>query len=162
MKWNEVGKIDIFGNRIAAKDAMILLDQDAQEPEWPTVNVEPGLFIVEVHLPQDWHCTRFRIRPLNSSPEAGPPVGTLNVDNGMAAFVDYDTFLSAVREDYDAYEEWTGMELDDELSINFSGRTEFRGSPLAYVKSGDGDGTFTALALVENGKTVGLECRFDQ
>ena len=125
MKWNEIVKIDIAGNRIAVKDAMILLDQEAGSPEWPTVTVSPGRYIVEIHLPQDWYCTRFRIRPVNSNPQVGRVIGTVAVDNGKAAFIDYDSFLAAIRDDYDDYEEWTSMELDDELAINFSGQINF-------------------------------------
>ncbi|MGI9261869.1 MAG: hypothetical protein ACR2QR_07525 [Woeseiaceae bacterium] len=161
MKWNEIVRIDIIGTRITAKDAMIMLDQDVGSPEWPTVTVSPGEYIVEIHLPQDWYCTRFRIRPVNSNPQVGRPAGTVAVDNGKAAFIDYDNFLAAIGDDYDAYEEWTGMELDDELSMNFSGHINFMDSPLVYVKSADGDGSYAVFELTEDGETVGLECRFD-
>ncbi|MGI9204446.1 MAG: hypothetical protein ACR2Q3_10575 [Woeseiaceae bacterium] len=161
MKWYEVVKIEVKGNRIVAKDAMILLSQDEESPQWPTVSVAPGQYIVEIHLPQDWYCTRFRIRPVNSSPDVGGEVGSFDVDNGKAAFIDYDHFMSVVSHDYDAYEEWTGTELDDELAINFSGQIDFGDSPLVYVKSADGDGRFSAFELKENDAVVGLECRFD-
>lgn len=161
MNWHEVVKIEIRGSRIVAKDAMIMLDQAVDSPEWPAVSVAPGQYIIEIFLPQDWYCTRFRIRPVNSSPLVGSQAGTVAVDNGKAAFIDYDTFLAEVRVDYDAYEEWTGTELDDELAINFSGQIDFRDCPLVYVKSGDGDGNFPVYALQEGDAVVGMECHFD-
>lgn len=161
MKWYKVVRIEILGTRIAAKDAMIMLDQDVQSPEWPTVAVTPGQFIVEIHLPEDWYCTKFRIRSVHANPSVGRSLGTLAVDNGKAAFIDYDTFLAAIRDDVDAYEEWTGSDLDDELAINFSGQIDFNGTPLVYVKSGPGDGSFSAFELTDGDDVVGLECHFD-
>ena len=160
-KWNEVAEIEIRGRRIVVKDAMIMLGDEETEPGWPFVFVDPGQFVVEIHLPRDWHCGRFRVRRQDSTPALGKVIGSLNIDHAKAAFIDYDTFHSIVCEDLNAYEEWTGTELDDELALNFSGQIKFGDTPLVYVKSGVGDGTYPVFELVENAATVGLECRFD-
>lgn len=44
---------------------------------------------------------------------------------------------------------------------NRIGAKELRGAPLVYVKSGDGDGTYSTFELVHDGEIVGLECDFD-
>jgi len=161
MNWKQIAELDVRGRRIVAKDAMIMLAADEAEPEWPCVDVIPGNYIVECQLVRDLHCTHFRIRPLDADPTSGKQVGTLDIDNAMAAFIDYDTFLADVRADIDAYEEWTETELGDDLSVNFFGRIEFGASPLVYVTSGDGDGTYPVFELTDDGEAVGLECRFE-
>ena len=159
--WNEVARIEIRGNRIVAKDAMILLDADEAEPGWPAVTVSPGDYVAELHLPSSWHCTRFRIRRTDATPDLGPQVGCFGVDHGKAAFIDYDAFHEKIAVDPGDYEEWTMNELDDELAINFSGEIPFSDTSLIYVKSGDGDGTYPVFQLIENGQVVGAECVFD-
>ncbi len=161
MKWNEVTKLDVHGSRIAIKDAMIMLDPDADTPEWPSVEVEPGRYVVEIHLPESWYCTRVRIRAEGSSPSLGEEIGRVDVDHGKAAVLDYDSFIAAVRADPEAYEDWTEGELDDELAMNFSGEIAFTDSALVYTTAGEGDGSYPAYRLVENGDTVGLECHFE-
>ena len=53
------------------------------------------------------------------------------------------------------------MDLDDELDLNFSGKIAFGNTELAYVKSGDGDGTYPVFELIRDGEIVGLQCNFD-
>ena len=161
MKWNEVVKVDIRGTRIAAKDAMVMLSEDESEPSLPFVDVQPGLFIAEINLASAWHCKRFRIRRDESNPEPGRTLGSIDVDCGKAAFIDYGAFSAMARDDFDSYESWTEMELDDELAINFSGQIDLGDAVLVYVKSGDGDGTYPVFELVDNGEVVGIECRFE-
>ena len=117
MKWNQLAEAEIRGSRIVVKDAMILLDPDDDSPDWPFVKITPGTYTIEIHLPYDWHCSRLRIRQKNSTPTLGASIGSVSVDHAKAALIDYDLFHSKVREDFDAYEEWTGMDLDDELAI---------------------------------------------
>ena len=161
LTWNEVCEVEIAGSRIIAKDAMIMLSPDESEPEWPGVTVEPGTYVVEIHLADRWHCAKLRIAPRDSAPETGKQIGTVSVDHGKAAFIDHDSFISKVRDDPDAYEEWTAMDLDDELDLNFSGKIAFWETELAYVKSGDGDGTYPVFELMKHGEIVGLQCNFD-
>ena len=52
------------------------------------------------------------------------------------------------------------MELDNKLSINFSGKITFNEAKLLYVKSGDGDGTYKCIELLQDGMQVGIECVF--
>ena len=160
MQWNEVTKITVRGERIAAKDAMIMVDEGDTDPAYPFVTVAPGTYVAEIHLSEPWYCARFRLRRVDSTPEQGDELGTIDVDSGKAAFIDYDSFHAAVSADAEAYEEWTAGELDDELALNFSGKIEFSDTELVYAKSADGDGQYSVNALVENGVTVGIECVF--
>ena len=161
MQWNEVTRIDVAGSRIAAKDGMVMLGSDEPDSAYPLATVEPGTFVAEIYLPEPWFCTRFRLRRVDSNPERRPALGTFDVDSGKATFVDYDTFQAVVSSDPDAYEDWTAGELDDELALNFSGKIEFRGTDLVYVKSANGDGRYRTYALLETGMTVGMECEFE-
>ena len=161
MEWNEVVQVDISGTRIAAKDAMVMLSEGETEPGPPFVNVQPGLYVAEIDLASARHCRRFRIRRVESNPKLGRALQRLEIDCAKAAFVDYDTLHSAVRADYESYESWTEMELDDELVSNFSGIIKFGGAPLVYAQSGDGDGSYKTFELVEGEDIVGLECQFE-
>lgn len=160
MDWNEVTRIDVRGSTIAVKDAMIMLDPDQATPEWPSIACSPGEYILEIHVPVPFYAHRARIRRIDSNPDAGDAIGSVDVDHGFVGFIDYEAFRDAVAKDTDAYEEWTMMELDDELALNFSGEIAFCGEKLVYVKSGDGDGTYTAYELLEDGESVGIECVF--
>ena len=162
MQWNEVTKIEVSGARIAAKDGMIMVDEDDTDPAYPFVTIEPGTYIAEIHLSEPWYCARFRLRRVDSDPKPGDALGTIDIDSGKAAIIDYDAFHAAVCADADAYEEWTAGELDDELALNFSGKIAFGGTELVYVKSAEGDGQYAVHALVEDGVTVGIECVFEQ
>ncbi len=135
-----------------------MLSPDALAPEWPSVSVSPGEYILEIHVPIPFHAHRVRIRKTDSGPVTGNEIGAVNVDHAFVGFVDYESFLAAVRNDYEAYEEWTMAELDDELAINFSGEIPFGDEKLVYVKSVDGDGAFPVFELVEDGQIVGMEC----
>lgn len=161
MKWNHVAELELRGRRLAIKDAMILVDPASESPEWPFVEVEPGLYAFEIHVPETWHCARLRVVPSGTDPTLGPKLGDLDVDHAKAAVIDYDAFLATAASDFDSYEEWTGTELDDELSLNFSGCIDFGPTSLAYVTSGAGDGTYPVFELLEGEKVVGIECHFD-
>ena len=158
MAWNEVTRIDVSGGVIVAKDAMVMLSTDADDPEWPAVTCEPGEYILEIHVPVPFYAHRARIRKSDSAPTRGRALGDVDVDNAFLAFLDYRSFLAAVKNDVEGYEEWTMTELDDELAINFSGVIAFCGEKLVYVKSVDGDGAFPVYELVDGGRPVGLEC----
>ncbi len=162
MLWNEVAKITVRGARIAAKDGMIMIGEDEVEPVYPFVTVEPGTFVAEIHLSEPWHCARFRLRRTDADPERGSALGSIDIDSGRAAFIDYDSFHAAVCADADSYEAWTAGALDDELALNFSGKIAFGETELVYAKSADGDGRYATCALVDGGVTVGMECVFEQ
>ena len=156
--WNEVTRINVTGGVIVAKDAMVMLSPDVDDPEWPSATCAPGEYVVEIHVPVPFYAHRIRIRRVKSDPSRGKALGTIDVDHAFVAFIDYGPFLQAVKKDFELYEEWTMMELDDELAINFSGEISFRGEKLVYVKSTDGDGVFPVFELVEDSQPVGLEC----
>ncbi len=160
MKWNEVTTISIEGNVISVKDAMIMLSEDEEFPEWPSINCEPGEYIFEINVPSPFHAHRARIRKIDSEPELGKEIGQVDVDHGFIGFIDYEKFLAAVKNNYSEYGEWTAMDLDDELSLNFSGMIKFDSATLLYVRSGDGDGTYPCYELLQNGARVGIECVF--
>ncbi|MDJ0698835.1 MAG: hypothetical protein QNJ07_03180 [Woeseiaceae bacterium] len=158
MTWNEVTRIDVRGGVIVAKDAMVMLSSDENDPEWPSVTCEPGEYVLEIYVPVPFNAHRVRIRKSESDPARGRELGKIDVDHAFVGFIDYEPFLAAVEQDFDSYEEWTMTELDDELAINFSGEISFCGEKLLYVKSVDGDGVYPAFELVEGGQPVGLEC----
>ena len=160
MDWNEVTRIEVRGSTIVVKDAMTMLDADQAMPEWPSIACSAGEYILEIHVPEPFHAHRARIRRIGSNPVAGNEIGSVDVDHGFVGFIDYESFRNAVAADADAYEEWTMMELDDELALNFSGEIAFCGEKLVYVKSGDGDGSYTVYELLEDGESVGIECVF--
>ena len=160
MKWNEVTRIEVRGKTQAVKDAMILLSDDDTAPDWPTVSCSPGEYILEINVPSPFYAHRARIRKTDSDPELGNELGTVDIDHAFVGFIDYESFLAAIKDDFESYEEWTATDLDDELAVNFSGEISFNDEKLVYVKSGDGDGVYPVYELLEDGKPVGLECVF--
>ena len=158
MQWNEVTRLELKGPTLIIKDAMTMLADDVTEPEWPSVHCAPGEYVLEIYVPEPFNAHRVRIRRSGSNPDQGSAIGTVGVDHAFVAFVDYEAFIAAVRADVEAYEEWTAMELDDELALNFSGEILFGEEKLVYVKSVGGDGAFPVVELVEGGETVGMEC----
>jgi hypothetical protein len=160
MNWNEVTTIKLEGNILAMKDAMIMLSEDENSPEWPFINCDPGEYVFEINVPTPFFAHRARIRKIGSKPEHGKEIGSVNVDHAFLGVIDYEKFLSEVKKDYEEYSDWTAMELDDKLSISFSGEINFNEAKLLYVKSGDGDGTYKCIELLQNGSQVGIECVF--
>ena len=162
MNWNVVTEIEVKGSKLVIKDSMIMLSKDEEIPEWPYVNVAPGLYSVEINVNDQWHCNRIRVLKKDKTAEIGNIIGSVEVDHGSVGIIDYEIFLCKVKENTDEYEEWTSMDLDDEIFNNFSGEIDFKGNQLAYVKSGDGDGTYPVYELKEKTETVGLECVFSE
>ena len=160
MEWNEVTTTEIAGGILVAKDAMIMLSENEESTDWPSITCEPGEYVFEINVPTPFHAHRARIRKKDSDPVPGEEIGTVEIDSGFIGFIDYENFLSAVNSNYEHYSEWTEMKLDDELSLNFSGEIEFDGAKLLYVKSGDGDGTYPCFELMQDGAQVGIECVF--
>lgn len=160
MKWNEVTRIEVKGNVLTIKDAMIMIEVDEDSSEWPSIQCSSGEYIMEINVPEPFYAHRVRIRKVGSNPVLGNEIGNVNVDHAFIGIVDYNSFLDAVKKDIDSYEEWTMTELDDELAINFSGEILFNREKLLYVKSGDGDGSYPTYELIENDKIVGLETIF--
>lgn len=160
MRWNEVTRLEVRGNRLMIKDAMVMLSENEVETEWPTIACIPDEYIMEINVPKPFYAHRVRIRKAESDPKLGNEFGKVSVDNGFIGIIDYKPFFTAVKKDYESYEEWTMMELDQELTINFSGEIKFNNEKLVYVKSGDGDGNYPVYELVENKKLVGIECVF--
>ena len=160
MKWNEVTRIVTKGNILVVKDAMIMLDEDDEFPDYPCIECDPGEYIFEINVPVPFYAHRARIRKIDSQPELGNELGSIDVDHAFFGVIDYGIFRDAVSRDYEGYGNWTAGELDDELALNFSGEIQFNDTKLLYVKSGDGDGTYMCYELIENGKQVGIECVF--
>ncbi len=160
MNWNEVTTIEVEGKILVVKDAMIMLSEDEESPEWPFINCEPGEYIFEINVPSPFFAHRARIRKVGSEPVRGKEIGAVDIDHAFLGIIDYEKFLGAVNKNYEEYSDWTAMELDDELALNFSGEIEFSKAKLLYVKSGDGDGTYPCVELVQDGAQVGIECVF--
>ncbi len=160
MEWNEVTRINIEGKILLVKDAMIMLGEDEESPEWPYIKCEPGEYIFEINVPSPFYAHRARIRKIDSEPERGRQIGSVDIDHAFIGIIDYEKFLGAVKKNYEEYGEWTAMDLDDELSLNFSGEITFDTAKLLYVKSGEGDGTYSCFELIQNSSQVGIECVF--
>lgn len=160
MNWNEVATIEIEGKVLVVKDAMIMLSEDEDSPDWPFIKCDPGEYVFEINVPTPFLAHRARIRKVDSEPEHGKNIGSVDVDHAFIGIIDYEKLLDEVKKDYEEYENWTAMELDDELAINFSGEISFNEAKLLYVKSGDGDGTYNCIELLQNGTQVGIECVF--
>ena len=141
MKWNEVTRIEVRGKTLAIKDAMVMLSEDEITPEGPYISCDPGEYILEINVPVPFNADRARIRKVGSEPNSGNELGKVEMCHAFVGFIDYESFLTVVKNNFESYEEWTMMELDDELAINFSGEILFNDEKLVYVKSGDGDGT---------------------
>ena len=142
------------------KDAMIMIEVDTDEPEWPMIPCSSGEYVMEINVPEPFYAHRVRVRKEGSNPILGNELGNVSVDHAFVAIIDYESFLDTVKKDIDSYEEWTMTELDDELAINFSGEILFNGEKLLYVKSGEGDGIYPTYELIENDIIVGLETIF--
>lgn len=160
MDWNEVTRIETKGNILTVKDAMIMLSRDEKSPDWPYIKCDPGEYIFEINVPVPFFAHRARIRKIDSQPSLGKGLGSIDVDHAFFGVIDYEIFRDAVSSDYEEYGDWTAMELDDELAINFSGEIPFNDTKLLYVKSGDGHGAYLCYELIENGNQVGIECVF--
>ncbi len=160
MDWNEVTRIETKGNILTVKDAMIMLGEDEEFPDGPCIECDPGEYIFEINVPVPFFAHRARIRKIESQPSLGKEIGAVDVDCAFIGVIDYETFRDAVSRDYEEYGNWTAMELDDELTVNFSGDIQFNDTKLLYVKSGDSDGVYMCYELIENGKQVGIECVF--
>ena len=87
MDWNEVTTIEIEGKTLLVKDAMIMLEQDEETPEWPYVNCEPGEYIFEIHVPSPFFAHRARIRKIDSEPERGKEIGSVDVDHAFIGII---------------------------------------------------------------------------
>ena len=160
MDWKEVSSLDLRGERILIKDAMIQLNPDEAEPEWPFVRVPAGAYVVEALAAQSGEFAGVRVRPKGSSLSRGASLGRIEVDNASVGIIDYEVFLSAVRASPDDYDEWTGMELFDAIGESPSGVVKFGEATLTYVASGDGDGVYEVFELTGDGQVLGFECEF--
>ena len=160
MDWNEVTRIETKGTAIAIKDAMIMLNQEEEQPDGPYIKCEPGEYTFEIYVPISFCAYRARIRKVGSQPTLGKKIGDIDVDHAFIGVIDYEIFRDDILDNYERYEDWTATELGDELVINFSGEIPFNNTKLLYVKSGDGDGTYACHELLEGGNKVGIECIF--
>ena len=159
MSYSKIGEIEVKGKRIVIKDSMIMLSDDENTPEWPFVSVENGIYEIQVVAKGD---TNSSVRVISSGTNGvrGQKVGNVDVDHGGVGIIDYDSFLSAVQENYEDYEDWTSMELDDVVWNQTSGEIDFMDVPLFFLQSGEGDGSYPVYETLENEKVVGLECDF--
>ena len=163
MQWCEVGKMEVVGKTLCIKDAMVMLSENEESPSFPFVYCDSGEYVFEIWVePGTFYAARARIRKARTKSELGGNIGVVDVDNGFIGIIDYEIFHREVSSSYQEYEEWSAMELDDELAINFSGQIAFGNSILSYVKSGDGDGSYNCYNLLHKGKCVGIECVFEK
>jgi len=160
MKHN-VATLPIKGKRIIIKDAMIMLYEKAETPEWPHVVVAPGEYVVSV-LSGKKGASGVRVcRAGVAKPRKGKEVGRVSVDHAAIAICDYDALLAAAKADLDAYNDWTEDECETAVWEEESGVLMFGGVAIAHMKTGVGDGEFPVMELLDGDKIVGMECCFE-
>jgi len=159
MNYSKICDLEIKGKRIVIKDSMIMLSENEETPEWPFVTVENGSYEVQAIENADPYSAT-RIIKSGTNGVRGKKIGDVEVDHAGVGIIDYDSFLTAVKKNYDDYSTWTSMELDDFIWGQVSGEIKFSNEPLVFLHSGDGDGTYPVYELLENNNVVGLECDF--
>lgn len=154
--------LTLQGHRLLIKDAMLMLDENASSPEWPYVELLPGDYDVWIDaLPEGGRSVRV-CAAAAEAPARGRQIGQVAVDHGSVALCDYDPLLAAVRDDVDAYSDWTEDECEEAIWETPAGVLEFGGTRIAYLKTGLGDGRFPVFELLDGDRTVGLECSFQR
>lgn len=148
------------GGRIVIKDAMTMLNENAEAPEWPCVSVAPGDYIVSLAGGEDGSKSVRICAAGSGEASRGKEIGRVGVDHGAVAMCDYDALLAAVRADLDGYSDWTEDECEAAVWENESGVIEFGGVTVVHVKTGIGDGSFPVFELANGGRVVGMECVF--
>ena len=159
---NEITTLPIKGTRIIIKDAMIMLYEKAQTPEWPHVVVAPGEYVVSI-IGGNRDAKRVRVCLAGvAEPKKGKEVGQVSVDHAAVAICDYDALFAAAKADPEAYSDWTQDDCESAVWEKQSGVLEFGGTPIAHLKTGIGDGTFPVFELLDGNRVVGMECSFDE
>jgi hypothetical protein len=162
MNTKEITTLSVKGTRIIIKDAMTMLYEEAQAPEWPHVVVASGEYVVSTF--KDGSGAK-GVRVCDAGvvePEKGKEVGQVSVDHAAVAICDYDALLAAAKADPDAYGDWTEDDCEAAVWEKESGVLEFGGTPIAHLKTGIGDGTFSVLELLDGGRIIGMECSFHE
>jgi len=159
MNYSKICDLEIKGKRIVIKDSMIMLSTNEDTPEWPFVTVENGKYEVQALEDADPYSAT-RIIKSGMSAVRGKKIGDVEVDHAGVGIIDYDSFLSVVKKNYDEYSNWTSMALDDFIWDQVSGKIDFLKESLVFLHSGDGDGTYPVYELLHNNNVVGLECDF--
>jgi hypothetical protein len=158
----KITELAIRGTRIIIKDAMTMLSEKAETPEWPHVAVSPGEYVVSI-MADAGKTKGVRVCHAGAAdPRRGKEVGRVSVDHAAVAICDYDALLAAVRSDPDAYSDWTEDDCEAAVWEKNSGVLNFSGVPIAHLKTGVGDGRFPVWELLEGSAVVGMECFFDK
>jgi hypothetical protein len=161
MDQKKITTLPIEGSTIIIKDAMIMLYEEAEYPEWPHVTVEPGKYVVSL-LAEKGKTKGVRVCASDvAKPKRGKEIGSVSVDHGAVAICDYDALLDAMQEDPDAYNDWTEDECEAAVWEKASGELKFGGVPIAHLKTGVGDGKFAVWELLDGKEVVGMECLFE-
>jgi hypothetical protein len=156
----KITTLAIEGERLIIKDAMTMLYEEAEAPEWPYVAVEHGEYIVSVLL-EDGKNRGVTVCLAGSvGAKRGKEIGRVSVDHGAVAVCEYDALLAAAKADPDGYSDWTEDECEGAVWENESGVLRFGDVRIAYLKTGVGDGAFPVWELLEGHRVVGMECLF--
>ena len=156
----QITTLAIEGERLIIKDAMTMLYEEAETPEWPYVAVEHGEYLVWA-LIKDGQNRGVRVSLAGSvDAKRGKELGRVSVDHGAVAICEYDALLAAVKTDPDAYSDWTEDKCESAVWENESGVLRFGDVRIAYLKTGVGDGAFPVWELVERNRVIGMECLF--
>jgi len=163
MNYELIETIDIKGETLVIKDSMIMLGENENSTEWPYIKADSGLYNIEAIFDDEegiYSIVRVTQDGITDFTR-GNKIGDVDVDHGSIGIIDYDIFIQEVNKDYDAYEEWTSMDLDDKVWFSLHGKVNFNNATLTFIKAGDGDGSYPVYELQKDGKVIGLECDFE-
>lgn len=163
MDYQLLETMEIKGSTLVIKDSMIMLGESEETIGWPFINIKPNTYEVKGKFDDDEGIyTNLIVLVKNAiNYERGKKLGEVDIDHGSIGLIDYDIFMQEINEDYENYEEWTSMDLDDKIWFDLHGKVDFKNATLTFVKAGDGDGSYPVYELISQNRVVGLECDFE-
>lgn len=155
-----LASFNLSGQRLAVKDSMLMLSEGEREPEWPSVLVRPGEYLVEAKIESDVPVL-VRCYRRGSTPLRGQEIGVVEIDHASAVFFDYEALRDSVQARYLEYEDWTSDEMFEvAFEVEPSAKVAFAGCEMVVVRTGAGDGVYSVFELTAGDEVVGLECDF--
>lgn len=158
-EWCDVGTITVKSGRITAVDFGVMTDDRGV-----SIDVPPGSYRVQVRLMGfggSLGICDARVLP-ESAPviKRGLVLGNVFVDDAKLGFGDLaDAAVGLTSDDIEQINEWSYWIIENFGSV---AKTELPSKTIemACIRTGFGDGSFPAFALVNDGNTVGMEIEF--
>ena len=156
--WLAVGLLEVPKGRLLAVDVCMFNEEDGA-----TVDVPPGTYVVEgraMDFEGHLRVSRMRAYLRGTNPALGDAVGEAGTDSGMIAIGDIADIDGRVAgNDTETFAEMlfeVTVEGGEVQSLDVNGHTV----TYAVCESGFGDGGYPVFALVDGGRTVGVEVEF--